>query len=273
MIGQPKVIKMDNLIPTEDEITDLLSRIQPRPEPRFNQQMANQPWNRERRFSFLAGFSSIKTATTLGLLLLLILGVNLFFPSLNTLAQRFSLFFSPSPSSQATGAIAPLETSHPLERFNLSISEAETLAGFQMKTCSIVSQEFHLIGATYDELREAVILHYTIDSGGLVLRISQQKVDSDYQGIGPEALIEIVTIGPYSGEFVSGGWKILEVESGTDATQNPNAAQAVWETNVNLQTLRWSDGEFLYEIILAGGRDQPEYLDKDGLIALAKSMH
>ena len=121
MIGQPKVIKMDNLIPTEDEITDLLTRIQPRPEPRFYQKMTNQPWNRERRLSFWAGFTPIKAAATLGLLLLLIFGVNFFFPTLNTLAQRFSQFFSPSSGNQTTGAIAPLETSHPLERFNLTI--------------------------------------------------------------------------------------------------------------------------------------------------------
>jgi hypothetical protein len=66
---------------------------------------------------------------------------------------------------------------------------------------------------------------------------------------------------------------ILEVESGADAAQNPNAPQAVWETNVNLQTSRGLDGKFLYEIILAGGSDQPGYLDKDDVIALAKSMH
>ena len=66
---------------------------------------------------------------------------------------------------------------------------------------------------------------------------------------------------------------ILEVESGTDAAQNTNAPQTVWQINVNLQTLRWSDVTFLYEIILARGSDQPGYLDKDDLIALAKSMH
>ena len=66
---------------------------------------------------------------------------------------------------------------------------------------------------------------------------------------------------------------ILEVESGTDAAQNPNAPQSVWEIKVNLQTLRWSDGTFLCEIILAGGSDQPGYLDKDDMIALAKRMH
>ena len=66
---------------------------------------------------------------------------------------------------------------------------------------------------------------------------------------------------------------ILEVESGADAAQNPNAPQAVWEINVNLQTLRGSEGKFLYEIILTGGSEQPGYLDKDDMIALAKSMH
>ena len=142
-----------------------------------------------------------------------------------------------------------------------------------MKKFSAAPQGFHLIGAIYDELREAIILHYTTDSGGLVLRISQQRVDSDYQGIGPEAVVELVPVGPYSGEFVAGGWMIPEVESGAEATVSPILPQTVWDANVNLQTLRWSDGDFLFEIILAGGLEQPGYLDKAGLIALADQLH
>jgi hypothetical protein len=261
-------MNMDKNIPTEERIADLLSRVQPRPGERFNQRMADQPWNRKGRASFLASFTLRRAALSLGMVLLLIFGISFFSPSLNTLAQRLTQFFLPSPSGQAVSEISPLETSHPLERFNLTMSEAESLAGFEIKTPASDPKEFQLLGATYDELREAIILHYATPSDGLVLRISQQHLDPDYQSIGPEAVIELVEIGAYSGEFVAGGWMIPEVESGADAP-----TQAVWDAKVKLQTLRWSDGEFLFEIILAGRAGQPGYLDRDGLIALAKSLH
>lgn len=235
--------------------------------------MAAQPWNRAGRAPFWAGFTPMRAAATLGFILLLVFGITFVSPSLNTLAQRFTQFFSPSPGSWAIAEIAPLETSHPLERFNLTIPEAETLAGFEMKTPSSIPKEFRLVAAAYDELREVIILHYTTDSNGLVLRISQQRIDLDFQSIGPDAVIEMVEIGPFSGEFVAGGWMIPEVESGADATPSPIGPQAIWDATVKLQTLRWSDGEFLYEIILAGSPNQSGYLDKEGLIALAKQLH
>jgi hypothetical protein len=266
-------MNMDKNIPNEEEITELLSQIQPSPSPKFSQKMANRPWKRARSIPSWSDFTPLRAAATLGLVLLLVFGISLLSPSLNTLAQRFTQFFLPSPDSQTGEATAPLETRHPTERFSLTIGEAETLAGFKMDMPSTAPQGFDLIGATYDELREAIILHYTTKSGGLVLRISQQQLDSDYQAIDPEAVVEMVSIGPYTGEFVSGGWMIPEVELGADATQSPDALQAVWDANVKLQTLRWSDGEYLYEIILAGDSKQPGYLDRDDLISLANRMY
>jgi hypothetical protein len=263
---------MKNEIPTEEEIADLLSQVQPRPSAGFNQRMAAQPWSHGDRVPFWAGFTPLKMAASLGMILLLVFGISLFSPSLDTLAERFTQYFYPSPSSLSVAETAPLQTIQPLKRFGLSIPAAEDRAGFAMKTPNPAPEEFNFGGATYDELREAIILHYTTASGGLVLRISQQLLDSDYQGIGPEAEVEKVEIGGFSGEYVAGGWMIPEVELGADATPSPIRSRTVWDASVKLQTLRWSDGEFLYEIILAGGTDQPGYLDKDGLIALANRI-
>jgi len=260
---------MKNEIPTEEEIGDLLSQVHPHPSTGFNQRMAAQPWNREKRTPFWAGFTPLKMAASLGVILVLVLGVSLFSPSLDTMAQRFTQYFYPSPSSLPIAETAPLLTIQPIERFGLSIPAAEERAGFAMKIPYPTPEEFELEGAAYDELREAIILHYTNASDSLVLRISQQLLDSDYQGIGPEAEVEKVEIGSFSGEYVAGGWMIPEVESGADATPSPIESRTVWDASVKLQTLRWSDGEFLYEIILAGGATRPGYLDKEGLIALA----
>ena len=127
-------------------------------------------------------------------------------------------------------------------------------------------------GVSFDELREAVILNYMTESRDFAMRVSMQKVDADYQQIGPDAVIEFVSIGAFKGEYVSGGWTIPEVESEIVNTIIPSKTQAVWDNNVKLQTLRWSDGEFLYEIILAGGNDQNGHLDKADLVSIAESI-
>jgi hypothetical protein len=85
--------------------------------------------------------------------------------------------------------------------------------------------------------------------------------------------VETVSIGPYIGEYVAGGWKYPDLKSVEDITPSPITPQTVWDTNVNLQTLRWSDSEFLFEIILAGGSNQTGFINEVELIELAKNMH
>jgi hypothetical protein len=265
---------MDNTPPTEEELADLLSQIQPRPGPRFHQKMAEQPWNRRGLRSYWAGFTPLRAASTLGLLLLLVIGISLISPSWDTLAQRVSQFFYPAAEEQIRLEIEPNDLKDPLARFDLSIAQAEELAGFDLKIPTGIPSELKLTGADYNEIRSATILNYITADGRLVLRITQQRLGPDYQEIGPSAQVEKIQIGTFSGEYVSGGWMIpvTEVESGVDSPPGPATPQATWNANVELQTLRWSDAEFLYEIILAGDAGQPGYLDKEGLIALANRM-
>jgi hypothetical protein len=260
-------------IPTEEEIAELLGRIQPRPEPRFHHRMSQQPWNRNGR-ALWGRIKSLRFAATLGLILILVIGVSIFTPSFDTLAQRLSQFFFPSESERSTVEIDPREISHPLERFDLSVAEAENLAGFQLKTPLELPPSFEFTGADYDEILQAAILNYTTPGGQLVLHISQQLLGSNYQSIGPTAKIESVNIGAFTGEYVAGGWKIPvpEVESGLEAEAIITTPQVVWDAEVNLQTLRWTDGTFLYEIMLAGDPEQPAHLDKNDLISLATHM-
>ena len=197
---------MDENIPTEEEITALLNRVQPHPGAGFKQRMATQPWRRKDRAPFWASLTPTRVAASFGLIFLLIFGISFFSPSVNTLAQRFSQFFQSSTSSRSINETFLLETRQPLDRFNLTIFEAETLAGFKMKTPAHIPQELKLVGATFDDLREAIILHYATETNKIVLRISQQHLDPDYQSIGPEAVVETVEIGTQIGEFVVGGW-------------------------------------------------------------------
>lgn len=263
---------MDEKIPDEFEIGELFSQIKPTPNPGFHKKMVHQPWNKLKQKPFWFEFSRTQTIATISIVSLLIIGIAFVSPNLNTLARQLTQFFSPTMSNQVGEAIKSLETRQIEERFTLSIIDAEKLAGFKLKRITAPLNKFSFVGATYDELRGAIILQYTANSGGLVLRFSQQLLDPDYQGIDPKAVVEKVTIGKYNGEYVAGGWSISEVESDDDPKFNENTSNAYWDPNVKLQTLRWTDGIYLFEIILAGGRDQIDYLDKQGLVELAKHL-
>ena len=263
---------MNNKTPSEEEIEKLLRKVKPLPNPEFHQRMVKQSWIRAPRNPILSRRNSLKAVISLGIIIAIGIGITLISPSLNTMAQRFTLFFLPSQSNNEFGVISALETSHPQERFDLNINQAEEFIDFKLKSPRDIPDEFQLEGVAYDELREAVILNYMTESRDLVMRVSMQKVDADYQQVDPEAAIEFVSIGPFKGEYVSGGWAIPEVESEIVNTNIPSKTQAIWDINVKLQTLRWSDGEFLYEIILAGGNDQNGYLDRDDLVSIAESM-
>ena len=272
MNGQDKGKIMNNKIPSEEDIDKLLRKVQPLPNPDFHQRMVKRPWIPNPRIPFWSRRNIIKIAISLVTIFLFGIGLTVISPSLNTLAQRFTLFFLPSSSNIGFKAITVIETSQPKERFDLNINQAENLIGFKIKIPSKIPEDFRLEGVAYDELREAVILNYLTQSRDLVMRVSMQRADRDYQQIGPEAVIEFVSIGALTGEYVSGGWTIPEVESEIINTIIPSKNQIFWDINVNLQTLRWSDGEFLYEIILAGGNDQNGYLDKNILVSIAESM-
>jgi hypothetical protein len=263
---------MINKIPSEEEIEKLLRKVQPLPNPEFHQRMMKSPWSSFPRFPVWSQRNVLKTAISIVIIFTFGIGITLVSPSLNTIAQRFTLFFLPSPSNIGFGAITVTETSHPQDRFDLNINQAEDLVGFKIKIPSKIPEVFSLQGVAYDELREAVILNYMTKSRDLVMRVSMQKADGDYQQIGPEAVIEFVSIGTLTGEYVSGGWTIPEVESEIVNTIIPSKTQTIWDINVKLQMLRWSDGEFLYEIILAGGNDQNGYQDKNDLVSIAESM-
>ncbi len=260
-------------IPTEDEIADLLSRVQPQPGLRFHEKMNQQTWNQDSHAPLRTTLKLSRVAAALGMIVLLVLGISIFSPSFDTFAQRISQFFFPSESETITTHIDPREISHPLERFNLSMAEAENLAGFPLKIPATLPAVFEFTGAAYDETRQAAILNYVTSDSQLVLRISQQPLGSSYQSISPAAQIESVEIGSFTGEYVAGGWMIPvpEVKSGFD-DHAIASTQAVWDPTVYLQTLRWADGAILFEIMFAGDPEHPEHLDKDELIAIATRL-
>ena len=83
------------------------------------------------------------------------------------------------------------------------------------------------------------------------MSISQHPIGVEYQSISGNATADTVQIRTVMGEYVVGGWKVVE---------NPNLApkstltitlQAVWNSEANIQFLRWQENDKLYEIIFS----------------------
>jgi hypothetical protein len=261
-----------NSTPSEKEIGELLSTIQPKPSQRFYQKMADQPWSHTPR----TWGHARQLAVLGGWVLLLVIILSLATPTFDALAQKLLQFFRPSSSNQTTVQVPLEDISDPDGRFNMTISEVETLAGFQVLEPMALPDDYVFSGANYQAEREAIVLNYTAESTGDLLRITQRLYGEEYQQIGAEAVVETVQISDVTGEYVSGAWTITEVKSSSKDHQPDSSAtlEATWDPQAEIQILRWQNSEMLFEIIYAGKKPgAPGYLIKTDLIAIAESMH
>ena len=253
--------------PSEEQIENLLKRIQPNPGNGFHHRMADQPWNRKGYRSFWGRLHSVGIPALTILVVLLVLGISLFSPSVQAIAQRFAQFFIPAPSDQLTVAIPASEIQVPDTQLNLTIQEAEALAGFQAKIPNSLPLGYTFAGAGYIPERQALVLNYTTPNR--VLRITQRPESVEYQSVGVSATVESVSIGALTGEYVSGAWTVLKADEDTPSS----TIQANWDPDAQFQLLRWQENDMLFEIISGGGRsDDAGYLTKTDLIALAENL-
>jgi hypothetical protein len=234
--------------------------------------MENQPWKRGRSGSLWAGIRLRGLPATLILGLIFVLVVSLASPSLEVLANQITKFFRSSPSDQITIQIPIEDIIDPEARFNLSISEAEELAGFHPKTPASLPQGFSFSGAEHLATQNTIIMNYTSDAGD-ILRISQRPIGVEYQNISADAGIEIVEIGDSTGEYVIGSWKTTSAEVSDETPNIVITLQANWDPEARIQILRWQENEYLFKIIYRGTSDIESYdLDKDDLIRIANSI-
>ena len=178
----------------------------------------------------------------------------------------------PMPS---TATPDPNEWVNPRDRFHLSISQAEELAGFKLFLPPRLPESLSLAGARYEA--GVVTVFYILEDpymNGLIL--SQQLISSPEEcaicdivvGKGTELTedrspmivdansnLEEVKIGDVTGKYVRGVW------TGTDC------CGWVWDSSVPLDTLRWQADERAYELTYLG-----DELDLSGLIAIAESL-
>jgi hypothetical protein len=164
--------------------------------------------------------------------------------------------FQLTPLPEETPTLTPGET------FNLTVAEAEALAGYDILTPPepfLPALDF--AGASYDPVRHAVTQRFCIYDCGNGLTLGQYPVGNEPQCdlcgvVGAGAVVEEVQIGASVGEYVVGVWNLTE--------KGP-----VWAYESWLKSLRWQRGDTAFEIVYMGA---PDTATKDSLTAWAASL-
>jgi hypothetical protein len=271
--------------PSEAELVNLLNRLRPSPEARFLQRFENAPWKNSSPISenppekwarvwYKQPVVLISRWALAVFILLLVMGSIFFSQSIQATASRLMRYFSPASSDQAQVlfTLPPLEgpdkslTPGP---FSLSISEAEQMAGFKLKTFPAIPAGLTFGGAVYETDLQAVTLKYIGNDHTLLFTQRKLGKIEEVSQIGASAPVEKVSVGAAQGEFVTGGWIFNdEPEKATPAPGATVSVNITWDANVPQHILRWQEGDMLFKIISSGS----QMLDKISLIQLAEQI-
>jgi len=175
---------------------------------------------------------------------------------------------------------------NPSDTYNLSVSEAEQQAGFELLLPARLPETLSLFGASYDSEHNIVVVFYLLDQNlygpntdGFTLhqQIAPNPTDcflcdiliGDYNEFAEDAgdanyfkeivpsddNIETVQIGAVTGKYVQGVW------SGTDC------CGWVWDPTVPRKTLHWWSNGMAFELGSFG-----ENIEKADMIMIAESL-
>lgn len=275
----------------EQEIEQLLSNIQPEPGAAFHNRMANAPW-KQANTQHVSFWSRKLVSIAAGLLL--VMAVFWTASPLHTLAQEIiNVFFSPIASETQTDTyvapVGPTPSAPVTEWQPNSIESVEAQAGFIVKRPTVLPDGYVFDGAQYYADGQAVIHNYFFEPlNGLArnLIIYQYPISADTGfAVGQDTVIETVQIGDLQGEYVVGWWDMVDE---TIITQNDTEKtvelETTWNANLAFSTLRWQDGNMIYEMMFqaavnspeayqnGGAPDKPGYLDRDMLITIAQGL-
>ncbi len=277
----------------EEEITTLFNVFKPRPSKDFYRRMESAPWSTPRktinRFeTFLrrlfgvgnpSPLPGLRVALATFAILLVIVIVTLASPSLQAVAQQLLQFIIPAPTDELTLQMTVQQpgTQEPLnavERYPLTLTQAEETAGYSVSVISKLPQGLTLAGARYNPDLQAVSLLYT--GAGQTLLFTQRPVGeiNEFTTVGASAPVEIVSVHGLPAEFVTGGWKVTDTNDRIQSTPAPGTQVSLgvyWDPSLPQYILRWQEGNTQYEI-LSTKTAQGITINKDDLIAMAESI-
>ncbi len=258
------------------------------------------------RLAFRGAFSrggGLRAPVSTAICMLLILVTIFSFPSIETLAQRIAQLFQEQAKELMTVVFVTPEAGQVHGPENLaspiSISEAEALAGFDVKEPEMALPEgFVFRGAGYLPEREIDGLWYP-PSVGLAydfcdiegcrprgyepLYITMYPWAADLSSLpqqlraihGPVYGVEFAQVRGVTGEYVRGWWDGIPLMPDFDDAEGMPTGEvsAIWNPELPFQVLRWQEDGFVFEVM--NREDKPGYpafLERDILFALAESL-
>jgi hypothetical protein len=279
-MNEQSSMKTNSDTPDDLQIIEMLGKFSPIPSARFDNKMEKAPWmktgskERGRLFSPHTVARRLWLGSTVVILILAIIGLS-FSPPVRAVARQIIYSFISEPSDQIniqTTVSLPEDLFHfsDSSNFLLSLKEVQGQAGFNVKELFQPPEGLNIVGSRFDSSYSAVTTLY--QGKDFKLFLSQRPVGGgeDVFSIGSTAQVDLVNVGGQNGEFVKGGWKAISTQA-ISITVNPDnqtSITAVWDNDLPQFTLRWQEGEFIYEIrtIGEGSPSQSE------LIALANRL-
>ena len=250
--------------PDENEIESMLRRFKPEPSPRFHQRMQTAPWHRSRHAHGpnREGRWLSPPRLVWGLVIVLVvslLGAVILIPPVRAIARQIIYSFISAPSNQIE-IQATLSSPGDLfnytdpSNFTLSLDEAQSLAGFQVRQILPIPAGLTLVGARYDPDYHALTILYRDAHFSLFLTQRTLGNSQDVFSIGQAATVEVVKIGVIQAEYVQGGWKAISTQPAPENQARGNLINitATWDSTLPQSTLRWQAGGIAYEIRAVG---------------------
>ncbi len=250
--------------PEESELESMLSKIKPQPSQRFYKMMEASPWQKSMRGRIPPHRASWRPLRRLAwglavLLVILLVGSITLIPAVRAIARQVYFSFIAAPTNQIKVQVT---LTSPADLFNysdpanfpLSLEQAQSRSGFQVRQISSIPPGLVLIGARFDPYYNAVTQLYQGDHFSLFLTQRPPGNSQDVFSVGTQAVVEMVKIGSVQGEFVRGGWKAVSTQAATGA-QTPASSvsiTAVWDDSLPQSTLRWQADHMAFELRALG---------------------
>jgi len=205
------------------------------------------------------------------LVIIVLLSLAFITPQGQAFAQSILQFFARADQDRyplQNWQMTPPAQSSPESPFNLSVQDAEVLAGYDVLSPVEVPFQMSFLGASYDSQYHITAQAFGRGAENIELSLWQQPLEyyqpcgdiSKYCDnmlgwnlVGASANLETVQIGDLTGEYVEGTWSLTE--------NGP-----VWDPTPFVKILRWRTNTMIFELV--GGID----LGRDDLVTLATGI-
>jgi hypothetical protein len=172
-----------------------------------------------------------------------------------------------TPAVNPAGVMSyPTDTPAPTARagepiWNLSLEEAEQLAGFELRVPVSLAPGYRLDNVIFDPGSGEVAQFYEFhpySAGEMFILGQRRSVPADV--IGQSAQVEQLTVGDIAVEYVKGGW-----------SGDSGLGIETWGADSIMHTFHWQDGDLYFTLVFMFDDSDtwsPAYWTKDGMQAM-----